>query len=429
MLNIQLLLTGNELMSGDITDTNSVFIARELKNLGVEATRKVTVGDSIELLIAEMNTLSQSADVLIVNGGLGPTVDDLTAQALSEVCGKELTLHPLALEDIKQWCFRRNFRLSGPNLKQAMLPARCDIIHNPIGSAPGFSVVVNDCLVICTPGVPGELKPMMRESIIPIIKNKLPAEYHTVTKKLKVFGVGESTLQKLIDETYPDWPEEIELGFRAAMPLLEVKLTSRQTISHDLRELWYEKLKGLLGQHIVSEDGKSLAATVVSLLNERKQTISMAESCTGGMIASEITAIAGSSNVFEAGYVTYSNRIKSKLVNVSEKSLETYGAVSEQVVREMTEGALKQSGSDYAIAVSGVAGPDGGTDEKPVGTVWLGWGNEQKIHTQKLYFPATRKYFQTFMANAGLDLIRRMILEFNDEPRYVVERQQQSKAD
>ncbi|WNC67847.1 CinA family nicotinamide mononucleotide deamidase-related protein [Thalassotalea nanhaiensis] len=428
MLNVQLLLTGNELMSGDIVDTNSVFIAREFKNLGIELTRKVTVGDNLQLLTEQMEQLSVDADILIINGGLGPTVDDMTAQALSEAANKPLALHPTALEQVKAWCVKRSYRLTGPNMKQALLPAGCNIVNNPIGSAPGFSLSHNNCQIICTPGVPVELKAMLRNEILPEIAKQLPEELQTVTQKLKVFGIGESGLQKMVNETYPNWPEEIELGFRATMPLLEVKLTSRSHTSSTLRDEWYNKIKGLLGQHIVSENGNSIAATVVELLNQQGKTITTAESCTGGMIAAQLTGIAGSSNVFEAGFVTYSNRMKAKLVNVNEKTLEQFGAVSEQVVKEMVTGALAVSDADYAVSVSGIAGPDGGTEEKPVGTVWLAWGDKQQVFAKRLYLPTHRIHFQNFIANTGLDLIRRLILGYADEPRYFVERQLKNKT-
>ncbi|WNC73194.1 CinA family nicotinamide mononucleotide deamidase-related protein [Thalassotalea psychrophila] len=428
MLNVQLLLTGNELMSGDIVDTNSVFIAREFKNLGIELTRKVTVGDNMQLLTEQMEQLSVDADILIINGGLGPTVDDMTAQALSETTKNALTLHPTALEQVKAWCVKRSYRLTGPNLKQALLPSGCEIVNNPIGSAPGFSITHNNCQIICTPGVPVELKAMLRDEILPNIAKQLPEELQTVTQKLKVFGIGESGLQKMVNETYPDWPEEIELGFRATMPLLEVKLTSRSHTSSILRDECYSNIKGLLGQHIVSENGNSIAATVVELLNQQGKTITTAESCTGGMIAAQLTGIAGSSNVFEAGFVTYSNRMKTKLVNVNQQTLEQFGAVSEQVVKEMAEGSLAVSDADYVVSVSGIAGPDGGTDDKPVGTVCIAWGDINQVYTKTLYFPSHRIHFQNYIANTGLDLIRRLILGHADQPRYFVERQLKPNA-
>lgn len=423
MINIQLLLTGNELMSGDITDTNSVFIAQELKNLGVELSRKVTVGDNMDLLVQEMDSLSKQADIVIINGGLGPTVDDMTAQALAQLTQQPLETHPVALEQLKDWCNKRNYALSKPNIKQALLPKNCHIIYNPIGSAPGFSVQYNNCKIICTPGVPSELKAMFYDSILASVAKQLPIDQQAVTQKLHIFGIGESGLQKMIDEQFPNWPDEIELGFRASMPLLEVKITSRKATSQQLRTTWYNNLKSLLGQHIVCEGSGSMASTLVAQLHKQQKKITTVESCTGGLIASLLTNVSGSSTVFEAGFVTYSNKMKSKLVNVSPNTLQKHGAVSEAVVKQMVAGALAITGADYGIAVSGIAGPTGGTKDKPVGTVWLAWGSKENILTQQLYFPAERIYFQKFIATAGLDLVRRLLLNFSDVPRYVIERQ------
>ncbi|MEW6998307.1 CinA family nicotinamide mononucleotide deamidase-related protein [Colwelliaceae bacterium BS250] len=429
MLNVQLLLTGNELMSGDIIDTNSVYIAQELKNLGIELDRKVTVGDNLELLKAELESISQQADIVIVNGGLGPTVDDMTAQALAEMSNKPLTLHPVALQQLQDWCLKRKYKLTEPNMKQAILPQGCGIVYNPLGSAPGFAITHNECLIICTPGVPVELKAMLSDSILANIAQKIPAKLQTVTQKLKVFGIGESGLQKMINESFPDWPASIELGFRAGMPLLEVKLTSRTSTSNELRSQWYQKLQQLLGQHIVCIGEGSMAEVVVAELNTQQKKITTAESCTGGMIASQITNVAGSSMVFEAGFVTYSNKMKSTLVNVSADTLALHGAVSEAVVREMVLGALAISAADYAVSVSGVAGPDGGSDDKPVGTVWLAWGDKNTIYSQQLHIPAGRIYFQKFVSTIALDLIRRLLKGYTDTPRYVIERQPSADKD
>ncbi|TLU66780.1 CinA family nicotinamide mononucleotide deamidase-related protein [Thalassotalea litorea] len=426
MLNVQLLLTGNELLAGDIVDTNSVFMAQHLKELGVEITKKITVGDTLSILVEHITTLSTDADVLIINGGLGPTIDDLTAQALAQAAGVALEEHPQALKELQDWCDRRQYPLTEPNRKQAILPKGCDIVSNPIGSAPGFSLTLNNCLVICTPGVPREMKLMLSESILPIIQTKMPADMNNKTHKLKVFGIGESGLQKIINDQISDWPEHIELGFRASQPLLEIKLTAHYLSDHGDLQLWTEKLRRLFSHHVVCEGEGDLPSTLVELLNTQNKTLTMAESCTGGLIAASITSVPGSSAVFEAGYITYSNRIKHKLLGVSEQDLQNVGAVSETVVRQMLIGALNASGADVGVSVSGIAGPDGGCEDKPVGTVWLAWGDKTTQHTQQLYFPGPRRFFQNYIAYAGLDLVRRFLLNYDETPRYVIERQRKN---
>lgn len=417
-MNIQLLLTGDEVMNGDVVDTNSVLMAKLLKDLGLEIHKKTSIPDNLKLLIHEIKTITKAADILIVSGGIGPTVDDLTSEAIAKAAGISLCLDEIALKHVTSFCQKRGFPLNEPNKKQALLPDGCTIIPNPIGTAVGFSLKINECQVFCTPGVPRELSVMLRDQIIPYIQKQLPSHLRTTTTKLQVFGIGEANLQKIINERLPDWPKELELGFRAAMPTMEVKVTARMKTSEDLRNVWVGKLRSVLGCHVFGEDDMTLPGCLVKMLNDRQEKITTAESCTGGLIASSITKIPGASNVFEAGYVTYSNRIKAKLLGVSAKTLCENGAVSSQVVKEMLIGALGLSDADYGLAVSGIAGPDGGSKEKPVGTVWLAWGSKNNINTKCLLFPFGRELFQIFVAHVGIDLVRRFILNTSEEPFY-----------
>ena len=422
---VQLLLTGNELMTGDIVDSNSVMMAQELKELGLEVRRKVTIADDLALLISEINHMASTSDILIINGGLGPTVDDLTAQALAQAMDIELAEHPQALSHLTQWCQQRGTELNAPNLKQAMLPKGCRIIANSCGSAVGFSVNYRNCDIYCTPGVPHELKAMLTEQIKPAIAKYLPEDLITDVTRLQIFGFGESSLQEIIDEQLPDWPVEIELGFRAGMPLLEVKLTTNTQQGLELKPLWQSKLTDLLGEHLIAEiNGKpqTLAEHLLKQLQQKNLKITTAESCTGGLIASKLTEISGSSASFESGFVTYSNEMKTAMLDVPAQLFQQYGAISEPVVIAMAEGALLKSTADLVIAVSGIAGPSGGSEEKPVGTVWLAWGSKGDIRTQCLLLPYNRRQFQQFVAAIGLDLLRRYQQKITSIPNYVIER-------
>jgi len=415
-------LTGNELMSGDVVDTNSTMIAKKLEEKGFLLQRKVTVGDDVELLKQEIESISMMADVLIVNGGLGPTVDDLTAEVLAEVVQQALEENTVALSHLESWCDQRDFRLDGPNRKQAVLPGGVVIVPNPIGSAVGFSIEHNDCLIICTPGVPSELEAMLDQTILMLLGDRFTGLNKTSVFHLPVFGLGESTIQRMISEGIPNWSSNVVLGFRASLPLVDVKLTTQSIDGEQDRERCLIELRTLLGAHIVAEQQTNLPNYVVDLLLQQGKKLTTAESCTGGLIASQITAITGASAVFEMGVVSYSNRIKHDLLSVDEATLEEHGAVSEAVVREMASGALQKSQSDYVIAVSGIAGPDGGTVSKPVGTVWVAWGCKEKIDAQCLYFPGSRIYFQKLVAAVGLDLIRRRLLEVEEPPLYFKQR-------
>lgn len=422
---VQLLLTGNELMTGDIVDSNSAMMAQVLKDIGLGVSRKVTVADDLTLLVNEITYMTSTSDILIINGGLGPTVDDLTAQALALAIGEELTQHPQALAHLTNWCQQRGAELNDPNLKQAILPKDCQIIANKNGSAVGFSVRYNNCDIYCTPGVPHELKTMLIEQIIPTISANLPIGLIADVTRLQVFGLGESSLQKIINEQLPQWPTAIDLGFRAGMPLLEVKLTTDTDEGLALKIIWQEKLASVLGDHLIAEikdKPKSIAEHLLNQLQQHNLQVTTAESCTGGLIASKLTEISGSSMNFEAGFVTYSNKMKTAMLDVPTDLFEQYGAVSEQVVVAMAKGSLVKSNADLTIAVSGIAGPNGGTKEKPVGTVWFAWGSIDDIKTQCLLLPYKRVKFQQFVAAIGLDLLRRYQQNLTATPNYITER-------
>lgn len=418
---VSLLLTGSELMNGDVIDTNSVIFAEQLNDIGLTINKKVTIGDDQKLLSLEIALLSQESDLLIINGGLGPTVDDLTAQVLAKNCNVELQLHPQAHQHLKAWANNRKITLNEPNLKQAYLPQNCDIIANKTGSAVGISIELNQCLILCTPGVPSELIHMLKEEIIPLLKDRFPISEYSQTHRLHTFGIGESSLQALINDELPHWPTEIEIGFRAAMPLLELKLITHCQIGRERLNSWMKKLKVLLGAHIIAcgeSQKETLAEHLVPLLIDSSKKITVAESCTGGLISSQLTAVSGASAIFEAGFITYSNNMKTKMLGVCEKTLIEHGAVSKETVIAMAKGALKNSSADFTIAVSGIAGPNGGSDEKPVGSVWIAWGDKYKISAKYYFISAQRKYFQEIVAARSLDLIRRMLIKSTEIAYY-----------
>jgi nicotinamide-nucleotide amidase len=421
-INLQLLLTGNELISGDVIDTNSAYIAKQVKDIGIDVSRRVTISDNLTTLINEIQHISQLSDILIINGGLGPTTDDLTSEALSIAAGIPLEEHIHAIEHLTLWAEKRGATLDKANLKQALLPKGTNIINNRTGSAVGIHLNINNCDVFCTPGVPSELKVMLDEEIIPSLRNNFPAQEFVHTTRLQTFGIGESKLQMLINNSFPDLPSSIEIGYRANTPTLELKLTTYSEAAYKIKELWLPKFHHLLNDHILGEiqnDDISLPLSVVKQLSQNKLTISTAESCTGGLIASQITEIAGASQVFSAGFVTYSNEMKNEMLSVPQVTIETCGAVSKETVIAMVKGALKKSHSDIAVAVSGIAGPTGGTPEKPTGTVWIAWGDSTIIHTQHFIIKGQRNNFQRIVAARALDLIRRFLINSKLIPLYV----------
>jgi nicotinamide-nucleotide amidase len=419
---IHLLMTGNELMSGVTVDSNSAFIAQAIEPLSLAVRGKVTVGDDFELLKAELARLVEASDVVLVNGGLGPTDDDLTAAVLAAVAGVPLDENAEALAHLEYWVQRRALQLNAANRKQALLPRGVELIPNPTGSAVGFQLRIGDCDVLCTPGIPSELRRMTREFILPWLAARFPAPGKLTIERYQVFGLGESTLQQLLSDGIGDWPAAVELGFRAGAPLLELKLTSRDAEHDPLREHCAARVRELIGDHIVGVGGVTLPQRVHELLAAGDRRLTTAESCTGGLIASMLTEVPGASAVFEAGFVTYSNAMKQEMLGVRQATLAEHGAVSEAVVLEMARGALERSGADCVIAVSGVAGPEGGSEDKPVGLVWLCWGAPDALQTRALHFPFGRRMFQTFAAATGLDLVRRHLQGLEQEPRYFRDR-------
>lgn len=417
-IKVQLLLTGNELMSGVTTDTNSVRFADALAKIGMSISRRVTIGDKLESLVKEIQNQSSQSDVLIVNGGLGPTIDDLSAEALSKAFNLAIKTHPDALEHVKAWCDRLNTQLNNANLKQTLLPEGVELLANPIGSAVGFYIEKNDCLILFTPGVPSELDAMLEVAILPLLKKKFPEAQTAFIERIHCFGIGEARFQQKVDDEILNWPKEIELSFRAGAPTLEIKLTSFSLEHENLKQQCKQKIYQLFGDYIVSEGETSLAQAVVELLKEKQKHITFAESCTGGKMASMVTEVSGASEVFEAGFITYSNHIKHKIIQVKTETLKQYGAVSEAVALEMLLGALDQSAADYGVAVSGIAGPTGGSKDKPVGTVCIAWGSKNKFHTTTFLIPRSRQMFQLMVAATGLDLIRRELLNIQTPPNY-----------
>lgn len=414
---IELLLTGDELMSGDTVDSNSARIAQALAERSLTISRKSTVGDDRDVLGEALREACRRAQVVIMNGGLGPTQDDLTAEVAASVAGVPLVESAAARAHVEAWCARRGITANTANLKQAILPENATIIDNPRGSAVGFALPVGRCLLLTTPGVPSELASMLPE-VIRRTTDRVGGGVRQ-TLRLQTFGIGESSLEALIKDHLADWPAAVQLGFRAGLPQLELKLHISSPQDLPQRERVRKQFDELFGDHILGEGDITLAAAIQQALRDAGLKMTTVESCTGGEIAAMVTREPGSSAIFEAGFVTYANSTKQALVGVDSDTLAAHGAVSEPVVRQMLAGGLLRSGADVGIAVSGIAGPDGGSEDKPVGTVWLAWGSADDMSAVKLHIPGSREVFQRLVAALGIDLLRRRVLGLPALPNYI----------
>jgi nicotinamide-nucleotide amidase len=416
-MRIQLLMTGSELMSGTTVDSNSARIADSLATIGLTIQRKVTVGDDLNVLIQELQAISQNSDLVIVNGGLGPTSDDLTAEALAHATNTTLTENTQALAHLQQWCTEKKMPLNAANRKQAYLPASAFLIPNAIGSAVGFGMPCHQALVLCTPGVPRELDAMLANQIIPLLQQRFPAAEKQRILRMHLFGIGESQAQDIIDKEITDWPANITLGFRAGMPTIEIKLFVPDDAATTGQAL-FSTLQQIFSDQLVSMGNDNLSSSLLGNLDQKNKTLACAESCTGGLISSLLTEVPGSSRVFTAGFIAYSNAMKISMLGVNPKTLEQYGAVSEETAQAMLAGALQKSGADYALAVTGIAGPEGGSEEKPVGTVWIAWGDTSQSQARCFSISGPRKRFQQLTAAIAQDLMRRHANQITTDPLY-----------
>lgn len=407
----EILSTGDEILTGSIVDSNSAYIAEKLVLNGINVVRHGCVGDDRAALVSAIKEIGVRADLAVVTGGLGPTVDDLTAETVAMAAGVELVYSETADRSIEDF-FRNRGRLkTDSDKKQAMLPEGAECLVNPVGTAPGFMVKVGKCNVFCVPGVPYEMQRMLSDSVLPAIQ-KLSGNDRAVLliRTMSVFGIPEAAVGEHLMELEEKFPG-IKLGLCAEFPEIKVKLYVRSEIESNPHKIVDEASSWVLekiGKHVFSKTGGSMAAEVGRLLGETNSTLSVAESCTGGLISHMLTNVPGSSSYFLFSGITYSNQAKTDVLGVSSKSLEKFGAVSEEVAKDMAEGARRVSGSLYGLSTSGIAGPDGGTDEKPVGTICIGVAGPDflKGFRYNLSF-GSRSRNKTIFAMAALELLRR----------------------
>ncbi|HTR00295.1 MAG TPA: CinA family nicotinamide mononucleotide deamidase-related protein [Candidatus Acidoferrum sp.] len=406
---LEMISTGEEVLSGQIVDTNAAWFADSMMNLGIELQRRSTVGDRMDDLVAVFGERSRAADLILVNGGLGPTSDDLSAAAAARAAGVELVEHQGWRTHLDQWFRKRGRPMVASNLKQCLIPCGAVLIDNPSGSAPGFRLKLNRAWLFFTPGVPAEFKPMVNEQFVPFMQQEFRQDTATRLRKLLTFGHGESLLAERID-TVPV-PAGITLGYRPSPPHVEIKVFARGETAIGTLDAYVASLQRLLGDAVVSTRFASLTEEVHHLLLGGKTTLALAESCSGGMLASQLVDFAGSSTYLQHSVVAYANEAKTALLGVPAATLQAHGAVSPETALAMARGARNRLDSDYALAITGIAGPDGGSDDKPVGTVAVALCDRLQSWVQVLQLSQrSRNLVRTMSCAVALDMLRRRLL-------------------
>lgn len=410
-MKVAIITTGDEVISGQVQDSNASWISDQCWQLGARVVWRMTVADVLKDIGEACLLAAQKADVVFVTGGLGPTSDDVTLEAAAIAFGKALEFHEEVYKDLSHF-FKKVGRVMSPsNKKQAYFPAGSEALPNKIGTAAACQTNFGEALFFFLPGPPQELQPIMNEIILPRLRGKLLGNQSFIEKHFQTFGCSEAALnEKLKTIDFGD----VRLSYRFTFPQIALKLAcwgkEESTVLQGIKTA--EKLlRGEVGEFIYAEGQTDLVACIGKLLRAHKKTLSLAESCTGGFIANEITHVPGASDYFFGGLNCYSNRSKHELLGVAKEVLNFFGAVSEESAKVLAEGVRQRFHSDYALSVTGIAGPDGGTKEKPVGTVYIGLATPEKTEVKRFYFPRERLAFKQLVSCTALDWLRRELLK------------------
>jgi nicotinamide-nucleotide amidase len=389
----EIITIGDEILIGQVVDTNSAWMAQKLNEAGVKVKQITSVSDDRSHILEALTAASLRADILLITGGLGPTKDDITKITLAEYFGVGMRRDEAALDNVRQIFARNNAPLIEVNIRQADVPENCAVLLNKSGTAPGMWFEHQGKVYVSMPGVPFEMQYLMEEEVIPRIKQKFRLPF-IIHQTILTAGIGESFLAKKIEEVENSLPHDIKLAYLPKLGQVRLRLSASGSDYNALNgsiNLYTTKIVDVIKEYVVALEDVLLEKAIIDLMKSRGLTLSTAESCTGGYVAHLITQLPGSSEVYFGGAVSYSNGLKMNLLNVSQKTLDNFGAVSEETVKEMAAGAIARFGTDYSVAITGIAGPGGGTSAKPVGTVWIGIASQTKILTKKFQFGNKRK--------------------------------------
>lgn len=402
----ELISVGTEILLGDILNTDAQFLSIELARLGISVIHQSTVGDNRERLLAQLKEAADRSDIIILSGGLGPTPDDLTKEVCCEFFGKKMFLHEPTVEKIKTYFSTKGMKMAQNNLKQAMFPKDCVIFPNDNGTAPGMAIEKDGVHILVLPGPPRELKPMFRNCAVPYLMQF--SDRIIVSHNIRTFGIGESLMAERVNDLFDAENPTVAPYAKDGEALLRVTAMARtKEEAENLCKPVINEIKSRLDGFVYGVDYTCIEEAVIEKLKEKHMKVATAESCTGGLIAKRITDVPGASEVFDCGIISYANEIKHRVLGVSEDDLNKYGAVSEPVARQMAQGALKVSGADIAVSVTGIAGPDSDSTNKPVGLVYIGLADRDNVWVRELRTSRKdRSYNRYVSASNALNMIR-----------------------
>jgi nicotinamide-nucleotide amidase len=417
-MNAEIITIGDELLIGQVIDTNRALIAERLNDLGISVVRMTSVGDNEADIFAALGESFVHWDIVVVTGGLGPTHDDITRSAVCKFFDRRLRNDPVVLEHIRNLFAARGMAMTERNEQQALVPEGCTIISNRIGTAPGYIFEERGKRMIVLPGVPFEMQTMVDEEVVPVLR-KIPRSSYVLHRTLRTAGIPESSLADRLGDipTLLSEKKGLSLAFLPSPRGVKLRISAvgsnKDELTRDIKSLEQEILSRA-GRCIYSVDDEELEVVIGKILFERKQTLSIAESCTGGLIADRITDVPGSSKYFERAWVTYSNESKTSELHVDPNLLSLHGAVSKQVASAMAEGARAIAGTSYAISTTGIAGPDGGSIEKPVGLIWIGFADERESLAVKFHTGTLRRTIKERAAQAALILLYKKLMNITE---------------
>ncbi len=416
MMKLEILSIGNEVVSGDIVNTNAAWLSEQLWKNGFEITRHITIADDEEAIREALLFAASKVDAVISTGGLGPTVDDFTVEIAGKTFGLTLQKNSEVLDQLHQFYTSRGRAMTPNQEKQALIPEGAQALINPVGSAPGVRIEYENVNYFFLPGVPKEMKEIFQNSVLPYLLQKRTPPVYFKSKTLHCFGAEEAKLDHLIQPLLKDRVGlgNTKIAFRVSIPEVLIKISSsgkdEKKAMASLKEA-ENHLRSVVGAYVYGEENDSLESVVGKLLLKKQKTLASAESCTGGLIAHRITNVAGASQYFLGGIVAYSNEMKVLELGVSEDTLKRWGAVSEETALEMAQGLRKKLKADLGIAVTGIAGPEGGTLEKPVGTVFIALASVKEAKVKEFHFPTNREWFKLIVSGVALNWVRKQLLK------------------